>query len=427
MEVDPNALLAYGMSIDMVIMAIRQSNNDVGGRVVEWTGREYMVRGRGYLQSIADIELVSLGAKGDGTPILVKDVGRVHLGPDMRRGVAELNGEGDVAGGIVVIRYGVDTYGVLESIKRAVAERVQPALPEGVEFVTTYDRSDLIERSIDNLTEKLIEEAVIVSLVCVVFLWHVRSAFVAILTLPLAILLSFVAMTALGLGSNIMSLGGIAIAIGAMIDAAIIMIENAHKHLEHDDGSKPRTAILIEAAQEVGRPLFFSLLIITVSFLPIFTLEGQEGRLFRPLAFTKTFAMGFAALTSVLIVPFLMVLFIRGRIPKEEQNPVNRFLIWAYHPFVRLVLRHRTLTLLAAVLLMASTVPVYLKLGSEFMPPLYEGTLLYMPVTLPGASVQTAQQVLAMQDKIIKSVPEVASVFGKAGRANSATDPHRSR
>ncbi|MCC7240838.1 MAG: CusA/CzcA family heavy metal efflux RND transporter [Vicinamibacterales bacterium] len=422
-EVDPNALLAYGMSIDMVIMAIRQSNNDVGGRVVEWTGREYMVRGRGYLQSIADIELVSLGAKGDGTPILVKDVGRVHLGPDMRRGVAELNGEGDVAGGIVVIRYGVDTYGVLESIKRAVAERVQPALPEGVEFVTTYDRSDLIERSIDNLTEKLIEEAVIVSLVCVVFLWHVRSAFVAILTLPLAILLSFVAMKALGLGSNIMSLGGIAIAIGAMIDAAIIMIENAHKHLEHDDGSKPRTAILIEAAQEVGRPLFFSLLIITVSFLPIFTLEGQEGRLFRPLAFTKTFAMGFAALTSVLIVPFLMVLFIRGRIPKEEQNPVNRFLIWAYHPFVRLVLRHRTLTLLAAVLLMASTVPVYLKLGSEFMPPLYEGTLLYMPVTLPGASVQTAQQVLAMQDKIIKSVPEVASVFGKAGRANSATDP----
>ncbi|MEP7118497.1 MAG: CusA/CzcA family heavy metal efflux RND transporter, partial [Acidobacteriota bacterium] len=337
--------------------------------------------------------------------------------------VAELNGEGDVAGGIVVIRYGVDTYGVIENIKKAVAERVQPALPEGVEFVTTYDRSDLIERAIDNLTEKLIEEAVIVSLVCVVFLWHVRSAFVAILTLPLAILLSFVAMKAIGLGSNIMSLGGIAIAIGAMIDAAIIMIENAHKHLEHDTSGRPRTDILIEAAQEVGRPLFFSLLIITVSFLPIFTLEGQEGRLFRPLAFTKTFAMGFAALTSVLIVPFLMVLFIRGRIPKEERNPVNRFLMWIYHPFVRLVLRHRALTLLAAVLLMASTVPVYFKLGSEFMPPLYEGTLLYMPVTLPGASVQTAQQVLALQDKIIKSVPEVASVFGKAGRANSATDP----
>ena len=422
-EIDPNALLAYKLTIDMVTTAIRQSNNDVGGRVVEWTGREYMVRGRGYLQSVEDLELVSLGAAPNGTPVLVKDVGRVHLGPDMRRGVADLNGEGDVAGGIVVIRSGVDTYGVIENVKKAVRERVQPSLPDGVEFVTTYDRSGLIERSIDNLREKLIEEAVIVSLVCVVFLWHVRSALVAILTLPLAILLSFLAMHAIGLGSNIMSLGGIAIAIGAMIDAAIIMIENAHKHLEHDTSGRPRTEILIEAAQEVGRPLFFSLLIITVSFLPIFTLEGQEGRLFRPLAFTKTFAMGFAALTSVLIVPFLMVLFIRGRIPKEDRNPINRFLMWVYHPFVRVVLRHRALTLVAALLLMASTVPVYLRLGSEFMPPLYEGTLLYMPITLPGASVQTAQQVLAMQGKIIKAVPEVVSVFGKAGRANSATDP----
>ena len=422
-EIDPNALLAYKLTIDMVTTAIRQSNNDVGGRVVEWTGREYMVRGRGYLQSVEDLELVSLGAAPNGTPVLVKDVGRVHLGPDMRRGVADLNGEGDVAGGIVVIRSGVDTYGVIENVKKAVRERVQPSLPDGVEFVTTYDRSGLIERSIDNLREKLIEEAVIVSLVCVVFLWHVRSALVAILTLPLAILLSFLAMHAIGLGSNIMSLGGIAIAIGAMIDAAIIMIENAHKHLEHDTSGRPRTEILIEAAQEVGRPLFFSLLIITVSFLPIFTLEGQEGRLFRPLAFTKTFAMGFAALTSVLIVPFLMVLFIRGRIPKEDRNPINRFLMWVYHPFVRVVLRHRALTLVAALLLMASTDPVYLRLGSEFMPPLYEGTLLYMPITLPGASVQTAQQVLAMQGKIIKAVPEVVSVFGKAGRANSATDP----
>ncbi len=422
-EIDPNALLAYNMPIDMVIAAVRQSNNDVGGRVVEWTGREYMVCGRGYIQSVGDIEQVGLGARPDGTPILVKDVGRVHLGPDMRRGVAELNGEGDVAGGIVVIRYGVDTYGVIENIKKAVRERVQPALPDGVEFVTTYDRSGLIERSIENLQEKLLEEMIIVSLVCVIFLWHVRSALVAILTLPLSILLSFVAMRYIGLGSNIMSLGGIAIAIGAMVDAAIIMIENAHKHLEHDTGAKPRREILIEAAQEVGRPLFFSLLIITVSFLPIFTLEGQEGRLFKPLAFTKTFAMGFAALTSVLIVPFLMVLFIRGRIPHEDQNPVNRFLIWAYHPFVRLVLRHRALTLLAAVALMLSTVPVFMKLGSEFMPPLYEGTILYMPITLPGASVQTAQQVLAMQNKIIKQVPEVESVFGKAGRALSATDP----
>jgi len=422
-QVDPNALLAYNMPIDMVIAAVRRSNNDVGGRVVEWTGREYMVRGRGYIRSTADIEQVSLGAKADGTPILVRDVGRVQLGPDMRRGVADLNGEGDVAGGIVVIRYGVDTYGVIENVKRVIEEKVKPSLPEGVELVATYDRSGLIERSIDTLTEKLIEEALIVSLVCVVFLWHFRSALVAILTLPLSILLSFAAMKYIGLGSNIMSLGGIAIAIGAMIDAAIIMIENAHKHLEHDAGAKPRREILIEAAQEVGRPLFFSLLIITVSFLPIFTLEAQEGRLFKPLAFTKTFAMGFAALTSVLIVPYLMVLFIRGRIPPEEKNPVNRLLIRAYHPLVRLVLRHRIATLVAAAALMASTVPVVMRLGSEFMPPLYEGSLLYMPIALPGASVQTAQQALTMQDKLIRQIPEVESVFGKAGRSLSATDP----
>ena len=422
-EVDPNALLSYNLPLDRVVDTVRKSNNDVGGRVVEWTGREYMVRGKGYIEKVEDIEQISLGAKPDGTPIQVKDVARVHLGPEMRRGVAELNGQGDVAGGIVVIRYGVDTYGVIQDIKKAVKEKVQPALPKGVEFVTTYDRSDLIERSMKNLKEKLIEEALIVSLVCVVFLWHFRSALVAILTLPLAILLSFMAMRFMGLGSNIMSLGGIAIAIGAMIDAAIIMIENAHKHIEHATGAKSRREIVIEAAQEVGRPLFFSLLIITVSFLPIFTLESQEGRMFKPLAFTKTFAMGFAALTSVLIVPFLMVLFIRGKIATEGKNPVNRFLIWAYHPFVRFVLRHRVVTLVVALLLMASTVPVFLRLGSEFMPPLYEGTLLYMPITLPGASIQTAQQILAMQDKIIMQVPEVESVFGKAGRALSATDP----
>jgi Cu(I)/Ag(I) efflux system membrane protein CusA/SilA len=422
-EIDPNALLAYNMPIDKVVSAVRASNNDVGGRVVEWTGREYMVRGLGYIRNVADIEQVSLGSKPDGTPILVRDVARVHLGPEMRRGVADLNGQGDVAGGIVVIRYGVDTNGVIQNIKKAVKEKIQPSLPKGVEFVTTYDRSDLIERSISTLKEKLIEEGIIVSLVCIVFLWHFRSALVAILTLPLAILLSFVAMRYIGLGSNIMSLGGIAIAIGAMIDAAIIMIENAHKHLEHDAGAKPRREILIEAAQEVGRPLFFSLLIITVSFLPIFTLEAQEGRLFRPLAFTKTFAMGFAALTSVLVVPFLMVLFIRGKIAKEEKNPINRFLIWSYHPFVKFVLRHRALTLLVALALLGSTVPVFMRLGSEFMPPLYEGTLLYMPITLPGASIPTAQQVLQLQDKLIRSVPEVESVFGKAGRALTATDP----
>jgi Cu(I)/Ag(I) efflux system membrane protein CusA/SilA len=341
----------------------------------------------------------------------------------MRRGVAELDGEGDAAGGIVVIRYGADTYGVIAALKRTIEEKVRPTLPSGVELVTTYDRSGLIERSIRTLKEKLIEEMLIVSLVCIIFLWHFRSALVAILTLPLSILLAFVAMRAIGLGSNIMSLGGIAIAIGAMVDAAIIMIENAHKHLEPGLGARSRREILIEAAQEVGRPLFFSLLIITVSFLPIFTLEAQEGRLFRPLAFTKTFSMGFAALTSVLIVPFLMVLFIRGRIAPEEKNPINRFLIWAYHPLVEFVLRHRALTLVAAFLVLASTVGALFNMGSEFMPPLYEGSLLYMPITLPGASIQTAQQILALQDKIIRTVPEVASVFGKAGRALTATDP----
>jgi Cu(I)/Ag(I) efflux system membrane protein CusA/SilA len=422
-EIDPNALAAFNIPLDTVVAAVRKSNNDVGGRVVEWSGREYMVRGQGYLGSIADLEQVALGARPDGTPILVRDVARVHIGPEIRRGVADLNGEGDVAAGIVVIRQGVDTYGVIQKVKQIVHDKVQPALPEGVQFVTTYDRSDLIERAIDTLKDKLVEEIVIVSLVCIVFLWHLRSALVAILTLPLSILLSFVAMRVLGIGANLMSLGGIAIAIGAMIDAAIIMIENAHKQIEHDTSGRPRSEILVEAAQQVGRPLFYSLLIITVSFLPIFSLEAQEGRLFHPLAFTKTFAMGFAALTSVTIVPFLMIAFIRGKIPKEERNPINRLLMRAYHPVVRLVLRHRIATLLAAAALLAGTVPVYLKLGSEFMPPLYEGTILYMPTTLPGASIETARQALQLSDKLIMTVPEVASVSGKAGRALSATDP----
>ncbi|HEY6179757.1 MAG TPA: CusA/CzcA family heavy metal efflux RND transporter [Kofleriaceae bacterium] len=422
-EIDPNALAAFNIPLDMVVTAVRKSNNDVGGRVVEWSGREYMVRGQGYLGSIADLEQVALGARPDGTPILVRDVARVHIGPEIRRGVADLNGEGDVAAGIVVIRQGVDTYGVIQKVKQIIHDKIQPALPEGVKFATTYDRSDLIERAIDTLKDKLVEEILIVSLVCIVFLWHLRSALVAILTLPLSILLSFVAMRALGIGANLMSLGGIAIAIGAMIDAAIIMIENAHKQIEHDTTGRPRREILVDAAQQVGRPLFYSLLIITVSFLPIFSLEAQEGRLFHPLAFTKTFAMGFAALTSVVIVPFLMIAFIRGKIPKEERNPINRMLMRAYHPLVRLVLRHRLATLVAAAALLVGTVPVYLKLGSEFMPPLYEGTILYMPTTLPGASIETARQALQLSDKLIMTVPEVASVSGKAGRALSATDP----
>jgi Cu(I)/Ag(I) efflux system membrane protein CusA/SilA len=422
-EIDPNALASFNVPLDMVVAAVRKSNNDVGGRVVEWTGREYMVRGRGYVKDVADLEQVSLGARPDGTPILVRDVARVHVGPEIRRGVADIDGEGDAAAGVVVIRQGVDTYGVIRDLKKVVHDKIQPALPDGVQLETTYDRSGLIERSIDALKSKLLEEIVIVSLVCVVFLWHLRSAFVAILTLPLSILLSFVAMHALGIGANIMSLGGIAIAIGAMVDASIIMIENAHKRIEQDTTGRPRREILIEAAQQVGRPLFYSLLIITVSFLPIFSLEAQEGRLFRPLAFTKTFAIGFAAVTSVLIVPFLMIAFIRGRIPKEDKNPINRVLMRGYHPFVRFVLRHRAATLLAAGALLAATVPIYMRLGSEFMPPLYEGTILYMPTTLPGASIETSRQTLQLTDKLIMTVPEVASVSGKAGRALSATDP----
>jgi Cu(I)/Ag(I) efflux system membrane protein CusA/SilA len=353
----------------------------------------------------------------------VRDVARVHIGPEIRRGVADVDGQGDAAAGIVVIRQGVDTYGVIQNLKQVIHDKVQPALPAGVQLVTTYDRSEFIERAIDTLKDKLLEEIAIVSLVCIVFLWHLRSALVAILTLPLSILLSFVAMRALGIGANLMSLGGIAIAIGAMVDAAIIMIENAHKQIEQDANGRPRSEILIDAARQVGRPLFYSLLIITVSFLPIFSLEAQEGRLFHPLAFTKTFAMGFAALTSIAIVPFLMIAFIRGRIPSEQQNPINRLLMRGYHPVVRFVLRHRRSTLLAAAALLVATVPIYRRLGSEFMPPLYEGTLLYMPTTLPGASIETARQALQISDKLIMTVPEVASVSGKAGRALSATDP----
>ena len=422
-EIDPNALASFKISLDTVVAAVRKSNNDVGGRVVEWTGREYMVRGHGYVTAVGDLEQVAIGARPDGTPILVRDVARVHLGPEIRRGVADLNGEGDVAAGIVVIRQGVDTYGVIQDLKKAIHDKVQKALPEGVELVTTYDRSTLIEGAIETLKGKLLEEIAIVSLVCIVFLWHLRSALVAIVTLPLSILLSFVAMHLLGIGANIMSLGGIAIAIGAMVDASIIMIENAHKHVEHDTTARPRRELLIEAAQQVGRPLFYSLLIITVSFLPIFSLEAQEGRMFHPLAFTKTFAMGFAAITSVAIVPFLMIAFIRGKLPKEGKNPINRFLMWVYHPFVRFVLRHRVLTLVAAGALMLATVPIFLSLGSEFMPPLNEGTVLSMPTMLPGASIETARQTLQLQDKLIMQIPEVASASGKAGRALSATDP----
>lgn len=421
-NVDPNAILAYNLPIDKVIRAIRMSNNDVGGRVVEFTGREYMVWGRGYVESVEDLEQIALGSDAKGTPILLRDVARVEVGPDIRRGFVELNGEGEVVGGIVVIRYGESTLDVINRVKAKLAE-MGPALPEGVEIVPTYDRSQLILRSIDTLKETLIEESLIVSAIIILFLFHFRSALVAILTLPLAILMSITAMYYLGITSNIMSLAGIAIAIGAMLDGAIVMVENAHRKLAQAGPGADRIRLITEAAKEVGRPLFFSLLIITVSFLPVFTLEAQEGRLFRPLAFTKTFAMGFAALLSITLVPLLMVLLIRGRVITEERNPMARALTFLYTPVARLVFRFRKTAIVLAVASLLVTAQTFTKLGSEFMPPLYEGTLMYMPVTLPGASITQMEQLVQVTDRIVKQFPEVAQVFGKAGRARTATDP----
>jgi Cu(I)/Ag(I) efflux system membrane protein CusA/SilA len=419
--VDPGRLRALNIPLTKVRDAIRASNNDVGGRVVELAEAEFMVRGRGYIRNAADLEQIVLKSE-NGVPVLLRDVARVELAPDERRGVTEMNGEGEVVGGIAVQRYGQNALNVINNVKEQIA-LIKPSLPEGTSIIPVYDRSELIHRAIETLKRTLIEESIIVAVVCVVFLLHFRSAFVAILTLPLGILIAYICMHALGLSSNIMSLGGIAIAIGAMIDAAIVMIENAHKHLERAPPGKPRTEILIEAASEVGPALFFSLLVITVSFLPIFSLEAQEGRLFAPLAYTKTFAMAAAAFLSITLVPALMVIFVRGRIIPEHRNPVNRFLIWAYRPMIRTVLRAKLLTIAAAVLILGVSIWPAVKLGSEFMPSLNEGTLFYMPVTLPGLSMTKAAELLQTQDKIIKSFPEVESVFGKAGRAMTATDP----
>jgi Cu(I)/Ag(I) efflux system membrane protein CusA/SilA len=394
---------------------------DVGGRTVELAEHEFMVRGRGYIKNVADLERIVVKVDG-GTPVLLKDIARVELGPDERRGIAELNGEGEVASGIALQRFGANALNVITNIKARLAE-IAPSLPKGVEVVPVYDRSELIYRAIETLRRTLLEESFVVALVCIVFLLHVRSALVAIIMLPVGILMSFMAMRFLGLGSNIMSLGGIAIAIGAMIDAAIVMIENAHKHLERAPPGKPRLEILVEAASEVGPALFYSLLIITVSFLPIFTLEAQEGRLFGPLAYTKTFAMAAAAVLSITLVPALMVLFVRGRIIPEHRNPLNRFLMAIYRPVIRLVLEAKTVTILIAIAVLAVSMWPVTRLGTEFMPNLNEGTLLYMPTTLPGLSVTKSAELLQMQDRIIKSFPEVESVYGKAGRAQTATDP----
>ncbi|SFJ72249.1 efflux RND transporter permease subunit [Methylobacterium brachiatum] len=419
--VDPNRLRAQGISLNRLRDAIRASNADVGGRTVELSEFEVVVRGRGYLKSTQDIGAVVLKTDA-GTPVRVRDVARVEIGPDERRGIAELDGAGEVAGGIVVQRFGANARAVIASVKDRLAE-IARSLPSGTEILPVYDRSQLIDAAIATLTHTLVEECAIVALVCLVFLLHLRSALVAILMLPVAILMAFSAMRALGLSADIMSLGGIAIAVGAMIDAAIVMIENAHKHLERAPPDRPRAEILVGAAAEVGPSLFLSLLVITVSFLPIFTLESQEGRLFGPLAFTKTFAMAAAALLSVTLVPALMILFVRGRIVPEHRNPVNRLLVGIYRPLIAAVLRARILTLLLALGVLAATIWPARQLGSEFMPELNEGTLLYMPTTLPGLSVTKAAELLATQDRIIKTFPEVASVYGKAGRAGTATDP----
>ena len=419
--IDPQRLRSFDIPLSKVRSAIRASNMDFGGRTVELSEFEFVVRGRGYLKGIPDLRKIVLKNDG-GTPVLLEDVARIELGPDERRGLTELNGDGEVASGIVLQRFGANALEVIDNVKNRLAE-LAGSLPKGVDIQTVYDRSALIRAAIENLQHTLLEEGLIVALVCFLFLLHVRSALVAILMLPVGVLMAFAAMKALGLGSNIMSLGGIAIAIGAMVDAAIVMIENAHKHLERAQPGTPRVQILIAAASEVGPALFFSLLIITVSFLPIFSLEAQEGRLFKPLAYTKTFSMAAAALLSVTLVPALMIVFVRGRIIPEQKNPLNRFLIWLYRPIIKAVLGAKTLTILLALAVVAVTVWPASQIGSEFMPTLNEGTLFYMPTTLPGISVTKAADLLQMQDRIIKSFPEVESVFGKAGRASTATDP----
>ncbi|MFK4046225.1 efflux RND transporter permease subunit [Roseomonas mucosa] len=419
--VDPQRLQAYRIPLSRVTEAVRASNRDVGGRSVEMSETEYLVRGRGYLRGIGDIEQIVLTMQ-NGVPVLLRDVARVELGPEERRGITELNGEGEVVSGIVLQREGQNALTVIGSVKQRLAE-IAGSLPEGVTVSPVYDRSALIERAIETLKGTLVEESLIVALVCVVFLLHVRSALVAILMLPVGVLIAMALLHLLGLSSNIMSLGGIAIALGAMVDAAIVMIENAHKRLEQAPPGASRVQVLTEAAVEVGPALFFSLAVITVSFLPVFTLEDQEGRMFRPLALTKTFAMAAGALLSVTLVPVLMVLFVRGRIMPERRNPVNRFLIWVYRPLIAGVLRAKTLTIMVAVVAVGLTAWPLARLGSEFMPTLNEGTLMYMPVSLPGMSITKAAELLQTQNRIIRTFPEVASVYGKAGRAATATDP----
>ncbi len=421
-EVNPERLRAFNIPVTRVAQAIGSHNVDIGARVLEMGGREYMIRGLGYLQGVADIEDVTVGATMNGTPIRVADVANVQVGPAPRRGAADLDGKGEVVAGIVVMRFGSDALKTIEAVKARLAE-IQKGLPHGVRLVTAYDRSDLIHRAIDTLRDKLVEESLIVAAVAVLFLLHFRSALVAIITLPLGILISFLVMRAIGVNANIMSLGGIAIAIGAMVDAAIVMIENMHKHLERAEPGTSRWEIVLESAKQVGPPLFFSLLIITFSFLPVFSLEQQEGRLFKPLAFTKTFAMAGAAFLSITLVPVLMGYLIRGRIRPERENPVNRVLQRLYRPVIDFALRRPWTVILAAIAVLAVTILPWRRLGSEFMPELHEGTILFMPTTVPGVSIAQARDIMRYQDSVLASFPEVERVLGKAGRASTATDP----
>ena len=446
--VDPTKLRAYNIPISDVSRAIQRSNGEVGGRSIEMAEKEFILRVRGYIEKIEDLQKVAVGVGSSGTPILLGDVANIQLGPDMRRGIAELNGEGETVGGIVVVRYGANAKEVINNVKKRLDEAMK-GLPPDVTYSVAYDRTALIDRAVKTLEEKLVEESIVVALVCILFLLHFRSALVAIVILPVAVLISFVVMYSQGLSSNIMSLGGIAIAIGAMVDAVIIMIENTHKHIEHDGGKKPHWEIIRDASVEVGPTLFYSLLVITISFVPVFALQAQEGRMFKPLAFTKTYSMAAAALLSITLAPILMGYFIRGKMIPEEKNPINRLLIWFDHPVIDWVIRFRWLVISNAVLIVAwvffpwnalvtnhlpeghlKTVATtvgkafpFQNLGTEFMPPLYEGDLLYMPTTFPGISPTKAREILQHTDKIIKSFPEVHHVFGKIGRAETATDP----
>lgn len=425
---DPNRLAGYGVPITKVMEAVRRSNIDVEGRVLDFSGFEYMVRGRGYIKNIRDIENISVGTNSAGVPIYLKNIANVKLGPEMRRGVAELDGKGEVAGGIVIVRFGENVLNVIERVKEKIRTNIAPSLPPGVNIVTTYDRSDLIHRAIQTLRDEIIKLSIAVSVVCIVFLFHLSSALVVILTLPIAIIMSFIFMQQLNVTTNIMSLAGIAIAISAMVDASIIMVENAHKKLEtaaisRQPSAVSRTQIIIEAAKEVGPSLFFSLLVITVGFLPVFTLQEQAGRLFKPLAYTKTFAMLFSSFLAITLTPVLMTLFIRGKIRPEEKNAVSRFLHWAYEPVARVALRFPILVIVLGAIALGITIFPFLRLGSEFMPPLYEGTLFYMPVTSPAPSISVVTDLLQLQDKLLMRIPEVSQVFGKAGRAETATDP----